>query len=197
MADVLKETSPTGTADLGGTDTVRAGVSFTLGSYFEKLVLTGAAGIAGNGNALANTLTGNGAANALCGYAGNDVVSGGAGADTIDGGRGADRLTGGTGNDRFVFSAATHSGTSTTRDTITDFVRGQDRIDLRAIDANVGASGDQAFGKLVGATTAFTAPGQLRLAGGVLYGNTDADAQAEFSIALTGVSTVALSDFLL
>ena len=52
-ADVVTE------AAAGGTDTVAAAVTRTLGSNQENLVLTGSAAINGTGNTLANTLTGN------------------------------------------------------------------------------------------------------------------------------------------
>ncbi|MGI4718893.1 MAG: VCBS domain-containing protein [Janthinobacterium lividum] len=63
-----------------GTDTVEAGIDYTLGANVENLVLTGAA-LNGTGNALANTITGN---------AGDNLIDGGAGADTMQGGAGND-----------------------------------------------------------------------------------------------------------
>jgi Ca2+-binding RTX toxin-like protein len=89
-----------------GLDTVRASVSFTLGENVERLVLTGTAGIAGTGNALANALTGNAAANLLNGGDGNDTLTGGAGDDTLDGGTAVDRMVGGDGDDTYVVDAA-------------------------------------------------------------------------------------------
>lgn len=50
---------------------------------------------------------------------------------------------------------------------------------------------------LLEADEAFTATGQLKFADGVLYGNVDADAQADFAIELTGVESVLLQDFVL
>ena len=128
-----------------------------------------------------------------------DILIGSASADKLDGRGGADRLSGGTGNDTFVFSALSDTGIdSATRDVISDFVRGQDKIDLSALDANTGTANNDAFSStLIGSTASFTAAGQLKLASGVLYGNTDADAAAEFSIALTGVTTLSSSDFIL
>lgn len=66
----------------GGTDTVRASVSWTLGSNLENLELIGGAAINGTGNSLANRITGNGAGNVLSGGSGADTLLGGAGDDT-------------------------------------------------------------------------------------------------------------------
>ena len=77
----------------GGTDTVEAGISWTLAAEVENLILTGASGNSGTGNASNNILTGNVGANVLNGAAGND---------TLDGAAGADILIGGTGNDTYV-----------------------------------------------------------------------------------------------
>lgn len=65
-----------------GTDSVNASVSFALSANIENLTLTGANGIDGTGNDLANTLTGNAADNVLNGGAGADAMIGGAGNDT-------------------------------------------------------------------------------------------------------------------
>ncbi|MBZ8141341.1 hypothetical protein CLD22_15730 [Rubrivivax gelatinosus] len=64
-----------------GSDTVRAGLAWTLGANLENLVLGGSGDFAGTGNALDNRITGN---------TGNNVLDGGAGADAMAGGAGND-----------------------------------------------------------------------------------------------------------
>jgi Ca2+-binding RTX toxin-like protein len=83
--------------DTGGVDTVRASVSFTLGSGLEHLVLTGNAAANGTGNSLANRIAGNYADNVLIGLGGNDI---------LDGGAGNDRMEGGTYHDTYIVDSA-------------------------------------------------------------------------------------------
>lgn len=189
-----------------GTDTVQSSRTYALSEQVERLTLTGTLAINGTGNDLSNLINGNTGINLLSGLdgndslngnAGNDSLDGGAGDDVLNGGAGVDMLTGGSGADVFVFSLATHSGGGVTqRDTITDFVSVDgDKIDLRSVDAIATSAGLQSF-TFIGSST-FTAAGQLRFAGGVLYGSTDADTTAEFSIALTGVTALQASDLIL
>ena len=73
------------------------------------------------------------------GGAGNDSLTGGAGNDTLTGGAGNDSLIGGTGNDIFRYVALTDSnadtltGANLTFDTITDFTKGQDTINVKGL----------------------------------------------------------------
>lgn len=151
------------------------------------------------GNVLANTLNGGNGNDTLKGLNGNDVLLGGAGNDRLYGGAGTDQLTGGTGADTFFFTAASESAAGAARDVIKDFNRSQgDKINLAAIDANLAVGLDQAFLFIGGSAFSTTdATGQLRFAGGILYGSTDADTAAEFSIRVVGLTAMQAGDFVL
>jgi hypothetical protein len=102
VGDRVSEESTPGSDD-GGTDTVKSTLSFALGSFLEKLVLTGSAASDGTGNGLANNMKGNDAANHLFGGAGVDSLYGYGGDDILTGGLGKDYYYGGAGADTFVF----------------------------------------------------------------------------------------------
>ncbi|MFS0737483.1 M10 family metallopeptidase C-terminal domain-containing protein [Sphingomonas sp. 1P06PA] len=98
-----------------GTDTVTAGLDWTLTDDVENLILSGTGAINGTGNALANTLSGTLAANRLDGGGGDDVLNGrlgddtligGAGRDTLDGGDGIDAMAGGADDDIYIVDNA-------------------------------------------------------------------------------------------
>ena len=74
---------------------------------------------------MANIKTGTDADDILFGTAYDDVIDGGLGNDTLYAGSGSDRLTGGAGANHFAF----RSGDG--MDTITDFVDGQDTLEIR------------------------------------------------------------------
>jgi Ca2+-binding RTX toxin-like protein len=84
------------------------------------------------GSGAAEIIAGNRAANQLLGLGGRDLIAGGGGGDTIAGGRGADTIKGGLGADVFVYARAAES-TAGAPDTIRDFGRGADRIDLSGL----------------------------------------------------------------
>jgi Ca2+-binding RTX toxin-like protein len=155
------------------------------------------------GSNLNDTLVGSAGNNSLNGGSGNDSISGGDGNDTLIGGAGKDTLVGGNGNDIFDFNALSEMGlTSTTWDVISGFVSGQDRIDLSTLDANTATTTNDVFDSLtVGGTFSgsFASAGDLYFdnVARVLYGNTDGDVAAEFAIQITGVTTLATSDFIL
>jgi len=148
--------------------------------------------LGGSGN---DSLTGNDGANLLKGGAGSDKLNGLGGADILDGGAGADTLFGGSGADIFDFNSRSDS-LSSARDTIQDFVRGVDHIDLRTIDANTAVSGDQGFSFIGGA--AFNGhAGQLNFVANVLAGDVNGDKIADFRINVTGLSSLTSADLYL
>ncbi|MCH4546596.1 calcium-binding protein [Rhizobium changzhiense] len=108
----------------GGTDTVKASISFSLADTahaigtIENLTLTGTANLSATGNNTANVLTGNDGNNFLNGGKGNDRLVGGLGNDKLIGKAGADVLTGGGGADSFVFDV---KPSNTSVDKIVDF----------------------------------------------------------------------------
>lgn len=183
----------------GTEELVTSKTTATIASNISKKATSGNDEITGTAKAeRINGLAGN---DLIKGLGGNDTLIGGIGNDTLIGGAGADILTGGKGADIFKFTALSDSGiTSKTRDTITDFLSGTDKIDLSAIDANEKLAGDQAFTFIGSAAFSKTnASGQLRFdsTSKILYGSTDADTSPEFSIQLNGVTNLSASDFIL
>ncbi|WP_207238451.1 calcium-binding protein [Pseudomonas sp. GW458-11-11-14-TSB1] len=162
-----------------GSDTLLNFENLTGSNYHDKLT----------GNALANTLTGG---------AGNDTLTGGAGNDLLIGGTGLDKLYGGTGADKFDFNALSEMGLGAAlRDVIGDFKTSEgDKIDLSTLDANLATVANDAFSFIGSSAFSSNATGQLRFAGGILYGSTDADTAAEFEIQLVGVSNLQTADLI-
>jgi serralysin len=140
-------------------------------------------------------LAGAGGADVLTGGNGNDWLFGLGGNDRLVGRVGTDRMAGGTGADDFVFGTTGQSRVGTARDVISDFQPGIDDIDLASIDANTGASGNQAF-RYIGAQ-AFARAGDLRYAGGIVAGDVNGDGRPDFEIAVTGSPTLTGADFIL
>lgn len=151
------------------------------------------------GSSHEDTLIGNTGANVLDGDKGGDALNGGDGNDTLIGGAGRDTMTGGSGKDIFAFRSVTDSvKTIALRDTIADFVKGSDKIDLAAIDANVGVAGDQAF-NFIGAAAFSGIAGELRAVAHsgetVVSGDVNGDGAADFAINLIGAFALAQADF--
>jgi Ca2+-binding RTX toxin-like protein len=111
----------------GGTDTVNASITYSLGAHVENLILAGGGNINATGNTLNNLIIDNSGHNILDGGVGNDTVIGGVGNDTVIGGAGSDRLTGGNGADTFIFAVG--DSVSGRRDILTDLEIGTDSID--------------------------------------------------------------------
>jgi serralysin len=166
-------------------------------------------GLTITGNAGNNTLTGSSTADTLDGGAGNDVLLGGLGNDVLIGGSGQDTLTGGTGNDIFTFNVTKDSSTSATKaDVITDFVQGEDVIDLSGIDAfrKTNAVNDTFIWRETDAFSSRT-QGEVRFEKfdnadtandyTMIWIDNDRDNHVEMSIQLNGLYDLTASDFVL
>ena len=121
---------------------------------------------------------------------------GGAGNDRLIGGEGTDTLIGGTGADTYIFAALSDMGAGALRDVISGFKSAEaDQLDFTKLDANPLTPNVDAF-SFIGSNAfdSADATGQLRFAGGVLYGSLNADASAEFEIQLLGVKDLHIGD---
>lgn len=165
-----------------------------------------------NGGAGDDNLRGGSGDDELMGGAGRDQLHGGADADRLIGGNGVDRITGDLGEDFLLggdgddllfggaaadifaiesigesFAFRRSDGVKGKGDVIADFESGIDKIDLSAVDADIGLVGDQAF-TFVG-TAAFSGrSGELRIddfgTRVLLSGDVDGDGQADFVITI-------------
>jgi Ca2+-binding RTX toxin-like protein len=124
---------------------------------------------------------------------------GGNGGDWLIANAAGNRLTGAGGADVFSWKSADAAGVGARADTITDFVRGVDKIDLEGMDAITATPGNDQFAFI--GTAAFSgAAGQLRyeVAGNQvrILGDTNGDGQADFLIGLDNLSFLDSSDFM-
>ena len=107
-------------------------------------------------------------------------------------------MTGGAGNDIFRFRAGDVGNGAI--DTITDFTKGQDKIDLSAIDAKSATAANEAFA-FIGTQAFHKVAGELRyeVAGGQtkIYGDVNGDGVADFTIVLSKAVALAAGDFAL
>lgn len=150
----------------------------------------------------------------LFGGIGNDLLEGGAGNDTLDGAQGQDTLRGGASNDRliggeaadqlyggagadvFVFRTPAEAGVASSRDTIHDFQRGLDRIDLSGIDARIGMRGHQDLdfaGRDPTANSVWFAQEGAHL---VVRGDVNGDGRVDLAIQLRNLGQLSESDFI-
>lgn len=158
-----------------------AGADYLQGNAGVDTIYGGAGNDTLRGGSEADTLYGDADNDTLKGDLGDDTLDGGEGNDILCGDDGADLLTGGNGLDVFLFEDPTHS-TATMLDVITDFVQGDDLIDLSALgftDIQSGAASGTVLGySVVGGNTIIEADG------------------IDFSIELTGSISLATSDFI-
>ncbi len=156
------------------------------------------------GDAGANEFYTGGLTDRLYGRAGDDLLFGEGGADAFYGGLGADTMTAGDDadrTDRFIYFNIAESGVGAgNRDVITDFVSGEDRIEIRRFDADITQGFKQAF-DFIGAAAFTNTAGQLRYdqSGGitVVQADVDGDGAADFEIELTGTIDLIVDDFLI
>lgn len=159
------------------------------------------------GGAGSDTLRGDGGDDTVRGGDGNDILSGGSGDDILygdvgndilQGGAGSDTMTGGAGNDIFRFRPDEIGDGAI--DTITDFTRGQDKIDLSAIDAKAATAANEAF-SFIGTQSFHKVAGELRYeqVGGQtkIYGDVNGDGVADFTIVLSKAIPLSAGDFAL
>ncbi|QYU67169.1 M10 family metallopeptidase C-terminal domain-containing protein [Leptolyngbya sp. 15MV] len=137
----------------------------------------------------------------LHGGSGHDTLWGSIGDDTLTGGAGRDHLSGSWGDDIFRYEATTDSRGGGWMDSILDFTRGEDLIDLSAIDADTTQAGNQAFAFTGHGASLFQGAGDLwistTLMGCNVNADTNGDGVADLLIAVRGVPTLAATDFIL
>ena len=192
------------TLDLSGYSTASR-IDLNAGAFSDAGGLTSNISIAYNvvienavGGAGADVIAGNDAANR---------ISGGGGADRIRGAGGFDVVRGDGGADIFVFQALADSRMSSVRsdgkkiapDILADFVSGEDKIDVSAIDAIAATGADDAF-TFIGASAFSGSAGELRseVRGGVahLFLDVDGDRVGDLQIVCAS-PTLLVSDLIL
>ena len=189
--------------DAGGIDIIRTTTDWDLQDYagIENVVLSAAGDQQVIGNALGNRIVGSFGDNRLAGLDGDDRLEGKEGSDILAGGQGRDILIGGSGADRFDFA----DWDLDQRDVITDFVSGEDRINLAPMDANFGRSGNQAF-SFIGEAGFSGVAGELRYADltytngtvvTIIEGDRDGDGEVDFQLELRGQHALTAGDFIL
>ncbi|MBU2361083.1 MAG: M10 family metallopeptidase C-terminal domain-containing protein [Alphaproteobacteria bacterium] len=207
----------------GGDDRIlgSGGNDWISGGLGDDAIYGGSGNDVAYGDGGDDLVTGNGGTDLLGGGAGNDRLAGGTeddrlfgqdgddrlygqdGDDRLYGDRGADRLIGGEGADLFVFRRAGDSGIfRQNSDTVLDFQRGVDRIDLSGLDGDARRAGDQALhfngrGAFDGADRYGDVRIQTRGDGVLVLVDLDGDGGADMQIAVTQVSGLASSDFIL
>ena len=176
----------------GGDDDIYGGAGDdTLNGEAGDDTLTG-----GSGD---DTLDGGSGDDALAGGDDDDILIGGDGNDELTGGAGTDQLIGGSGADRFVFGDAAGSHAQAP-DLVFDFdaVQG-DRIEVSGIDAISGTTENDEF-IFVGDDVFSGSAGELRFvqdhADGLLEGDINGDATADFSLELLGVTSITGEDIM-
>ena len=152
-----------------------AGNDFIQGEWDDDLIVGGMG---------ADTIEGN---------QNNDRLYGGKGEDSLNGGFGADTIEGNQDRDIFAYTSAQDS-TINNPDTIVDFMAGEDRLEFEFSITAVGLVAD-----LERANEYFaTAEGQAAFSASesILYLDAANQGVADMAIALSGVASLDLSDFI-
>lgn len=186
--------------DLGeDTLTGGAGADRLLGGEDDDLLSGGTGRDRLSGETGIDLLSGGRGGDLMFGGDGDDVLQGNQDNDTLQGGAGGDVLSGGSGADVFRFALMSDSPVDTP-DTVQDFSRRADKIDLSALDARDDRGGNNVFAFI--GTGAFSGTsGELRAVsapGGVLVeGDITGDGDADFQILVQGLARLTGADFLL
>ena len=149
------------------------------------------------GNSAANTLNGLDGNDTINGGGGNDTIDGGANDDKIIGGTGRDILTGGSGHDTFIFNHVADSPAGAF-DTITDFVHGDDKIELNGLvkettdNHPLAFIGSGAFTGVAGQVDAVAAGD-----GYLVQVDVNGDRHADFAVEVHSPTALQANDFIL
>ncbi|EPX75632.1 calcium-binding protein [Salipiger mucosus] len=155
------------------------------------------------GDNAANEFYTGGLSDRLYGRQGDDRLFGEDGADALYGGMGADTMSGGDQEDRrdryIYFNIAESRPGDGNRDVITDFVAGEDRIEIKRFDADTTQGFKQAFTFVGDAATLGAGEVGYRHEGGntIVQAEVTGDGIPDFEIELTGVMTLTAGDFLI
>lgn len=142
-----------------------------------------------SGGAENDHLEGAGGNDLLSGGNGDDTLIGGGGDDTLIGGTGRDVMTGGSGFDVFVFTELRQFSKGGSRDEITDFKTGFDKIDLSALGVT--------FDGATFSGGAMSARFAVLNGVGYLQIDVDGDGKGNFGIIMQDVTSMTADDFLL
>jgi Ca2+-binding RTX toxin-like protein len=123
---------------------------------------------------------------------------GGAGNDVLIANQAANRLTGGAGSDTFRWHSAENAGLGAQADTVSDFLRGTDKLDLSGIDAILGTGADDSFA-FIGSSAFSGVAGQLRFevegSSVRVQGDVDGNGVADLEIVVNNVTSLDGNDF--
>ena len=180
-----------------GNDTLQGGLGLDLAAY------PGAAGVIIDLSGTTDTAKRGAEKDTLIGIEGAlgsnaaDTFKGDELNNEFQGKTGKDTMTGGAGRDTWDFNDVADSPAGATRDLVTDFVPGQDVIDLAGVDADSTVPGNQSFRWVAKANLTGAAQLGYFVSGGttIVRASTDADAAAELEIQLTGTKTLTAGDF--